>query len=166
MTVVSGDKFGALISQWADKKKLDIEKVARGFCINLSTEIIMRTPVGDPQQWVYKHPTRGYIDYLSFKDAPAGYTGGRARNNWFATVAMPSEKMNKSADKTGQASVKRVNAGANKLKAGQTFYLTNNLPYIRRLEYEGWSNQAPAGMLRTSLADAEQALITAINAIK
>ena len=152
MTTVSGDKFGALIREWADKKKLDIEKVARGFCINLSTEIIMRTPVGDPLLWKSK--------------APAGYTGGRARNNWFATVAMPSEKMNKSADKTGQASVKRVNAGANKLKAGQTFYLTNNLPYIRRLEYEGWSNQAPAGMLRTSLADAEQALITAINAIK
>jgi len=27
------------------------------------------------------------------------------------------------------------------------------LPYIERLEYEGWSAQAPSGMLRVSLAE-------------
>ena len=152
MTIVSGDKFGALISQWADKKKPDIEKVARGFCINLSTEIIMRTPVGDPLLWKSR--------------APTGYTGGRARNNWFSTVAMPSTETTTNKAKTGAAAIAKVRRNAQSLKSGQTFYLTNNLPYIRRLEYEGWSNQAPAGMLRTSLTDAEQALITAINAIK
>lgn len=165
MTVVSADKFGSLIRQWADKTGEDLEKIARGFCIQLSTNIILKTPVGNPDLWLYKHPTKGYVDYLAYKNAPPGYTGGRARNNWFPSISSPSTRQNKTSDKSGRASVKRLTTGANKLKAGQTFYLTNNLPYIRRLEYEGWSTQAPAGMMRISLAEAEQSLIKAINSI-
>lgn len=165
MTTVSADKFGSLIREWADKTGEDLEKIARGFCIQLSTNIILKTPVGNPDLWLYKHPTKGYVDYLTYKDAPPGYAGGRARNNWFPSIGSPSQRQNKTPDKSGRASVKRLNTGANKLKAGQTFYLTNNLPYIRRLEYEGWSTQAPAGMMRISLAEAEQALIKAINSI-
>lgn len=152
MTIVSADKFGALIRQWADKTGEDLEKIARGFCIQLSTNIILKTPVGNPSLWKSK--------------APSGYVGGRARNNWFPSIGSPSLKQNKTPDKSGSKSVKRLNIGANKLQAGQTFYLTNNLPYIRRLEYEGWSTQAPAGMMRISLAEAEQALIKAINSIE
>ena len=36
--------------------------------------------------------------------------------------------------------------------AGNVVYLTNNLPYAQRLEYEGWSKQAPAGMVRVNMA--------------
>lgn len=151
MTTVSADKFGSLIREWADKTGEDLEKIARGFCIQLSTNIILKTPVGNPSLWK--------------SNPPPGYVGGRARNNWFPSIGSPSQRQNKTPDKSGSASVKRLNAGANKLKAGQTFYLTNNLPYIRRLEYDGWSTQAPAGMMRISLAEAEQALIKAINSI-
>jgi len=165
MAVVRADEFGLLIRKWADKTGEDLEKVARGFCINLSTNVILKTPVGNPDLWLYKHPTKGYVDYLTYKNAPAGYVGGRARNNWFASIGSPSTKQNKTPDKSGRASVKRINTGASRLEAGQTFYLTNNLPYIRRLEYEGWSTQAPAGMMRISLAEAEQSLIKAINSI-
>ena len=35
-------------------------------------------------------------------------------------------------------------------KPGQTINLTNSLPYARRLEY-GWSQQAPAGMVRLTV---------------
>jgi hypothetical protein len=35
---------------------------------------------------------------------------------------------------------------------GQTIYITNSLPYANRLEY-GYSQQAPAGMVRITLAE-------------
>jgi hypothetical protein len=42
---------------------------------------------------------------------------------------------------------------AAQMKAGDTFAMTNNVAYIRRLEY-GWSQQAPHGMVRVTLAEA------------
>lgn len=40
--------------------------------------------------------------------------------------------------------------------SGDIVYLTNALPYAYRLEYEGYSNQAPAGMVRITAAEFEQ----------
>ncbi len=40
-------------------------------------------------------------------------------------------------------------------RLGQTIWLVNNVPYIVRLEY-GWSKQAPAGMVRLTLAAAQE----------
>ena len=152
MPIVSPDKFGSLIKQWADKKKLDIDKVARAFVVQISTSIILKTPVGNPDLW--KSP------------APPGYVGGRARNNWFATIGELSSETTKNKAKSGQAAINKTKSATKQLKAGNVFYLTNNLPYIRRLEYEGWSTQAAAGMVRVSVSEAEQALIKAINSIK
>jgi hypothetical protein len=39
-----------------------------------------------------------------------------------------------------------------------TWYLYNKVPYIERLEYEGWSQQAPDGMLRLSVAELESSI--------
>jgi hypothetical protein len=36
--------------------------------------------------------------------------------------------------------------------AGSVTFLCNALPYAERLEYEGWSKQSPAGMVRVSMA--------------
>jgi len=34
------------------------------------------------------------------------------------------------------------------------FWITNNLPYVYRIEFEGWSHtKAPAGMVRKSIAE-------------
>ncbi len=45
---------------------------------------------------------------------------------------------------------------ANSLQAGDTFTLANGQPYVRRIEYEGHSPQAPTGMLRISVAEWQQ----------
>lgn len=42
------------------------------------------------------------------------------------------------------------------LKLGDTYSLANGQPYARRIEYEGYSPQAPAGMLRVSVAEWSQ----------
>lgn len=48
-----------------------------------------------------------------------------------------------------------VTLAAAHVKAGDTFTMTNNVAYIRRLEW-GWSQQAPNGMVRITLAEAPQ----------
>lgn len=55
---------------------------------------------------------------------------------------------------------------ARKLKAGDTYTLMNTQPYIRRLEYEGHSNQAPNGMVRISIAEFPQIVRAAIRGVK
>lgn len=69
---------------------------------------------------------------------------GQFRANWNVSVAVPNETV------TVHTHLSRALRQADKvmkLPMGQVFYLTNGLPYARRLEY-GWSEKAPGGMVR------------------
>lgn len=73
---------------------------------------------------------------------------GRFRGNWMSEIGVSSSlvEMERREDSAiAQALMKA------ELASGKVFYLTNNLPYARRLEY-GWSKQAPQGMVRLSVA--------------
>lgn len=87
---------------------------------------------------------------------------GRARANWIASVGSANLTFRHprtpypqgGAPRTyGQTIVRRNNQILAQIKTGQSAFLTNNLPYIRRLEY-GWSRQAPHGMVRNALLHA------------
>lgn len=104
--------------------------------------IIKGTPVGNPDLWVYKHPTRGYIDYVGYFGKP-DYVGGRARSNWFLSQLTPSTK-------TTEATKRTKTPVLPKNVLDKKIYFTNNLPYINRLEY-GYSQQAPNGWVRKAL---------------
>ena len=78
---------------------------------------------------------------------------GRFRGNWQFTFNSPA--MGQLAN-TSPPNAELMNA-ANNLEAGTVFYMTNNLPYAERLEF-GYSNQAPAGMVRVTLQELEQVL--------
>lgn len=73
---------------------------------------------------------------------------GRARGSWFVTINTPSEKARKKVAK-GIVLPAPVRP---QIQASTNFFITNNLPYIKRLEY-GYSKQAPYGMVRVSLAE-------------
>lgn len=47
---------------------------------------------------------------------------------------------------------------------GSTVYITNSLPYARRLEY-GWSKQAPAGMVRRTAAEMPQRIAALVKQV-
>jgi len=81
---------------------------------------------------------------------------GRFKNNWMSAYGAPDESTTNSFAKTklGEgrgAVVGRLKAKLDLLDTGQFFYFTNSLPYAERLEY-GWSQQAPSGMVRLSVA--------------
>ena len=105
------------------------EKVVRGTLISLSSRIIKRSPVDS----------------------------GRFRGNWQATIGSPASGQLSSIDTNGSATSANAANVANRLEAGSIFYLTNNLPYGESLEY-GYSKQAPAGMVRVTLAEYEKIL--------
>lgn len=77
---------------------------------------------------------------------------GYARRNWRFTIHKPSNKplprpVGKRYDPPRPLLL-------TKIKFGSTITIYNNTPYIEHLE-NGWSNQAPSGMLAVSMRDAE-----------
>ena len=90
---------------------------------------------------------------------------GRARSNWLCTIAAPAEAMAQGEDwfqgmadaggydKSGRVAIEEAANQAMEWKPGEVaIFLTNNLPYIQRLE-NGWSGQAPAGMVAVTIAE-------------
>jgi len=74
---------------------------------------------------------------------------GRFRSNWNVTASVPSFTYSESTN-VSRADSETLKALT--LPVGGVVYLSNGLPYANRLEY-GYSNQAPSGMIRTSVAD-------------
>ncbi len=94
------------------------ESLFKKVCFDLSSSIIMDTAV----------------------------LSGAARGNWQPDINSIQNDVLEIEDKSGNATVAKVATQTNNLKLGQYFTLTNNLPYILRLEY-GWSKKSPQGML-------------------
>ena len=118
------------------------EKVVRGTLLSMGSKIIERSPVGNPSTW--KKPKKGYV-------------GGRFRNNWQFSFNSPAAGTVQGVDPNGSKASSQLKSAVDSFDMGQTFYMTNNLPYAVRLEF-GWSKQAPQGMVRIVVAQYEQAI--------
>lgn len=132
-------KFSLDISKFVQKAKANARAVERKVVLDLGTAIVMRTPVGDPSNW--KTP------------APEGYVGGRARGSWQYAQGGPATVEPGTIDESGQVSIGRITAGVLASPGAQVHFVTSTVPYIRRLEYEAWSKQAPEGMVRLSVEE-------------
>ncbi|MHB1125237.1 MAG: HK97 gp10 family phage protein [Ramlibacter sp.] len=88
---------------------------------------------------------------------------GRFRGNWQCGVGSVNVATDDGTD--SGAPLRRTNEVLNTWAAGQTIYLTNSLPYARRLEY-GHSKQAPQGMVRLTVAEYGQFLRAAVKGMK
>ena len=82
---------------------------------------------------------------------------GRLRNNWipsinesetsYSMLGTDTSKRRSKERPTLQETITKVNT----LQLGDTFYFTNNLPYAKRIEFDGWSAKAPQGMVRKNI---------------
>ena len=77
---------------------------------------------------------------------------GRFRGNWMLGVGSPDTSTIDAVDKDGSTTIARITAAFADAQAGGVLYVTNSLPYARRLEY-GWSQQAPSppGIVRLTV---------------
>ncbi len=140
MTRRSTVDFEAPLAAFAKELDLNMVTAIRMIALDILTRIVKRTPVDT----------------------------GRARSGWDLTLGEPSSIVPPETEEKGRkvkakqkfksvfagGATVAVPAAAAGIDGTQKVYIINNLPYIERLE-EGWSKQAPAGMVRLSLAEVE-----------
>lgn len=136
--------FSSDVKRFESTAKGKIDLTARKVALDLFRKVVMMTPVGNPTLW--KSPP------------PKKYVGGRARGNWQANIGPQSTAVaTENRDKKGTTTVNGIlNAMASwKPSDGDAgvIWIGNALPYIIRLEYDSWSTQAPAGMVRVALSE-------------
>lgn len=122
----------------AEKKIQEaIEKSMRGACIELFSEIVRKTPVGNPLLW--KNP------------AAKGYIGGTLRGNWQASLRSPETSTVDTTDETGSHTISQGASKVNSFKiSDKDIWFSNNLPYAQKIE-DGHSKQRPQGMVKTTI---------------
>jgi hypothetical protein len=74
---------------------------------------------------------------------------GRAKGNWQCTIGSPASG---TVETSGEDAAMSAMMQAVPDYAGKKVFLTNNLPYIQKLEYDAHSSQAPNGMVRVPIA--------------
>lgn len=124
--------FALQISQFVEKAKANADAVVRKVVIDVAASVVDMSPVGDAALW--QNPP------------PKSYLGGRFRANWQLGEGSAPNGTLPDIDPSGSASKARILAALPPNAAGKVFYLVNNLPYSQKLE-DGWSKQAPAGMV-------------------
>lgn len=72
---------------------------------------------------------------------------GRLRGNWVISKNNPVSVETANTDKSGAGVINSIHLNVGGL--GSVTFLTNSLPYAERIEY-GYSQQAPAGMVRVN----------------
>lgn len=119
--------FAQQVATFAAKSEKAIDQTVRAITYALFAEVIDRTPVDT----------------------------GRLKGNWQLSQGSPIRGTVTVTDKDGGTTKTKVAAGMGGW--GSVTYLTNNLPYAYRIEYDGWSHtKAPAGMVRVSFARIQQ----------
>lgn len=128
--------FALDVSKFVAKATAAPATVTRKVALDVLAKVVLRTPVGNPDKWK--------------NQPPPGYVGGRLRANWNTSIGRGDFTTSKS---TTDNAVRRGESRLRAYDGTQDIYLLNSLPYVRRIEYEGWSSQAKAGMVRITVAE-------------
>ena len=120
---MAGNKFEDAVRKWTQHQGKSLEHVATASFLDVGGGTIQDTPV-----------KTGYL-----------------RANWRVGIDAPATGQLDITDPSGQIAQADLAAKAPNI-FGRLVYFTNNLPYARRIEYEGYSSiKAPQGMLRINI---------------
>jgi capsular polysaccharide biosynthesis protein len=114
---------------FALKTGIRTDQVVRKVCLDLTRDLVRMTPVDT----------------------------GMARSNYFFGMDRVRDS-DPTASKNGAPSLVRSATFAGTLKAGGTFYITNNLPYILQITQYGTSKQAAPGSITKLTSDWQRRL--------
>ena len=136
------------LTKYAKKKGVEIREVQKTYAFALYSSIVRKTPVDT----------------------------GRARANWNISVGHPDTSTTESTRKTPKSMSSLPDP-----KGDESIFICNNLDYIEKLEYggypnppkkdggktiNGYSKQAPAGMVGVTLANNEAIFDAAVRSVK
>lgn len=188
------NKFSIDLSAAIKDIKANSDLIVRRIVLEMANRIVMRSPVGNPDVWAVNsaavsHNTSVAEYNLALRSdpenltkngrlkrglknndkkkihTPSGYVGGRFRANWTLGVGTIPKVTFDEVDSSEAASMGRIAAAIPEKAAGRIYFIVNNLPYARRLEY-GWSKQAPAGMVGLAILEANQVIRQIVAATK
>lgn len=143
------------LNKYVKKTKTQISEVRTAYAYALYSSIVRKTPVGTP---------------------PDDPVGGRARANW---QIQPGRPATGTLDKTRKTPMPI--SSMPKVEGDESIFISNNLDYIEKLEYggypknpkggngktiNGYSKQAPEGMVGVTLANNENIFNAAVRAVK
>lgn len=131
-------EFVATLDRFKAKSAEAVSVIQRKLAFDATRRLVKRTPVGNPDLWA--------------STPPEGYVGGHARRNWQVTVGAPAEGEVAGEDPTGVEASAAARPALAILPPYQQVWISNNVPYIERLEH-GHSTQAPDGMLRLTFME-------------
>lgn len=187
--------FAADLKKLCDAAGGNAELVVRRAALDVGGQMVDGSPVGNPDLWAdNKGATYMRETYNLFVDAHnadigkgkgrlrrksqkalnaefgnkagKGYTGGRFKSNWMTAVgASLDASTTESIDKSGASSMGRIAAKLDAWQPGQTIFITNSLPYAKKLEF-GHSKQAPAGVVRLAVQNFTAAVAKAAKEVK
>ncbi len=144
-------KFTLQLQQFADKTKQKSDDLVGLVVAKIAQRLDERSPVGDASYWKNK--------------PPKGYVGGRFRGNWQLGVdTIPAGETGR-IDPGGDATLGAIVAEIPTEAAGKRYFLVNNVPYAQPLE-DGWSRQAPAGVVGLTVAEFEPIVRQAAEAVQ
>lgn len=131
--------FSQKVARWTYNAGQEIEELQKAIILELFTSVILDSPVLE----------------------------GRLRGNWLISSDNPGEGVVDVLDPTGNITTRKISNFVRSIDAAQNYnvYLTNNLPYAYRIEYDGWSHtKAPEGMVRKNFIRISQNLKTGARA--
>lgn len=143
-----------LTELFKDEADKAVVKTTQKMALDALKGVVLKSPVGFPPKWT--------------RPAPKGYVGGQFRGSWQLSVGLPGKGI------TGQSRPGTVGDGAAEqavseaktlmtdLQPYQTVYIVNGLPYAERLE-NGWSEQAPLGMVALTVQELQNVVLSYIN---
>ncbi|WP_313398194.1 hypothetical protein [Stenotrophomonas sp.] len=174
--------FALQLQEMIARAKAKPGEVVRKTCIDLLTNVVMRTPVGNPDTWAINKTARDYNDAVNAWNAelrldaantdkrgrlkrgkrlndgmdiivPEGYVGGRLRANWFVSVGVQNRATTAARDQDGATTINRGVATISSADVMREVYITNSLPYAIPIEYGHSRGQAPQGMVRVTVTE-------------
>ena len=119
--------FAAQLNFFGQATDEKVEQLRRAVTIQLFSAVILDTPVDT----------------------------GRLRNHWRVSVGDPDLSAIEATtyEVSGRATIAAVEKTVNASEGDVVLWLSNNLPYAMRIEYDGWSHtKAPEGMVRRNVA--------------
>lgn len=136
------------LTEYAKKKNVEIKEVRKAYAFALYSSIVKKTPVDT----------------------------GRARGNWNVSVGSPDTSTTETTQQkyNSQESIPTPNGD-------ESIFISNNLDYIEKLEYGGYPNppkggsgktvngfskQAPNGMVGVTLANNENIFNAAVRSVR
>ena len=171
-------QFSNQLRQAVELAKGKLDETVSSTVVLIAQQLVQRSPVGNPDLWkanskasarretynttvdAYNAETGSKVRRKGVKGlrksfpnvAGKNYTGGRFRANWQVGIGLMDTTTTEDTDAGGGKTLQRLSGEARRARAGNVVVISNSLPYAQRLE-NGWSKQAPSGMVRLTIAD-------------